>query len=39
VSRAEIARWAQTGALGALDPRRRVTDGLEIRWDSDGVMP
>ena len=37
VSRGEIARWAETGALGALDPRRRVTDGLEIRWDSGGV--
>jgi hypothetical protein len=30
VSRATIGRWAETGALGDADPRRRVTDGLEI---------
>jgi len=30
VSRVEIARWAEIGALGDHDPRRRVTDGLEL---------
>lgn len=30
VSRGEIARRAQRGALGGLDARRRVTDGLEV---------
>jgi hypothetical protein len=30
VSRAEIARWAASGALGDVDPRRRVTDGLVL---------
>ena len=30
ISRAEVARRAAQGALGAHDPRRRVTDGLEL---------